>query len=239
MPYFRSPRSDADRLDFMRKVLNASAQDSDAGHLYVSAETRTAVAALTPQMQAAFDAVATHSASRSQEIEERNEAYARLEMYTRDAFEMLRRQVRRLGLPAQIFQHVGLNLDGGSPLPPTPGAWVTIARALIAGEENAVAAGASPFCSPTAAEIQAVLDEVVKEETDVPAADRAFDEAQEALADLRQQADELVGEVMAELRYHLRKMDGPSQRRIMRTYGANFVYVPGEPPDVGDETLPA
>ena len=34
-----------------------------------------------------------------------------------------------------------------------------------------------------------------------------------------------------ELRFNLRKKDGSSQRRIMRTYGANFHYLKGEPVD--------
>lgn len=32
----------------------------------------------------------------------------------------------------------------------------------------------------------------------------------------------------------LRKLDAPSQRRIMRTYGANFYYPKGEQPDPDD-----
>jgi len=36
---------------------------------------------------------------------------------------------------------------------------------------------------------------------------------------------------MDELRYFLRKEDAPSQRRIMRSYGATYRYLPGEPVD--------
>ena len=65
-------------------------------------------------------------------------------------------------------------------------------------------------------------------------ADRAYDEAQEAVAALRGQADELIAEVMDELRFNLRRKDAPSQRRVMRTYGANFSYLKGEPRDADD-----
>ena len=41
----------------------------------------------------------------------------------------------------------------------------------------------------------------------------------------------MISDVMAELRFNLRKKDGSSQRRIMRTYGANFHYLKGEPVD--------
>jgi len=34
---------------------------------------------------------------------------------------------------------------------------------------------------------------------------------------------------MAQLRYVLRRLDAASQRHIMRTYGAEFTYLKGEP----------
>jgi len=67
------------------------------------------------------------------------------------------------------------------------------------------------------------------------AADRSFDQAQEALADLRTQADQMIADVMAELRFTLRSKDAASQRRIMRTYGATFAYLDGEPRDPDDQ----
>lgn len=36
-----------------------------------------------------------------------------------------------------------------------------------------------------------------------------------------------------QLRFALRKLDGPSQRRIMRSYGAYFRPLPGETPEEG------
>ena len=55
------------------------------------------------------------------------------------------------------------------------------------------------------------------------------------------QADELIGDIMAELRMTLRKMDAASQRRIMRTSGARFEYLRGEEvdPDDNDPIVPS
>jgi hypothetical protein len=64
--------------------------------------------------------------------------------------------------------------------------------------------------NPSAAQLQAVLAATMTEAEDVAMADR---------------------DVMAELRFNLRKKDPPSQRRIMRTYGAHFRYLEGEPMD--------
>jgi hypothetical protein len=43
--------------------------------------------------------------------------------------------------------------------------------------------------------------------------------------------------VVEQLRFNLRKKDAPSQRRVMRTYGARFRYLSGEPVDP-DDPLP-
>ncbi len=85
--------------------------------------------------------------------------------------------------------------------------------------------------NPSAAELDALVQSAQTEKEDVAIADREYGQAQEALAALRVQADELIDEVMAQLRYVLRRLEAPSQRRIMRTYGAEFAYLEGEPPD--------
>jgi hypothetical protein len=51
---------------------------------------------------------------------------------------------------------------------------------------------------------------------------------------MRAQADELIADIMAELRLTLRKLDQLSQRRIQRSYGARFKYLQGEPVDPDD-----
>ena len=87
------------------------------------------------------------------------------------------------------------------------------------------------MCNPSAAELQAVLDTARSEFDDVAMADREYDKAQEEIERLRPQADDLIQDVFAELRFNLRKKDDASQRRIMRTYGAEFRYLKGEPED--------
>ena len=61
-----------------------------------------------------------------------------------------------------------------------------------------------------------------------------YDESQAKIAGMRKQADELIADIMAELRLTLRKMDAPSQRRVMRSYGARFSYLKGEQVDEDD-----
>ncbi len=47
-------------------------------------------------------------------------------------------------------------------------------------------------------------------------------------------ADELIADLVDDLEFGLRKMDGPGRRRMMRRYGIRFHYSPGEEPDPDD-----
>ena len=128
-----------------------------------------------------------------------------------------------------------LPLSGDVPNPTTQEEWLALAAQVVQGDADAVAAGHPAMVNPSAARLQAVLAATMTEAEDVAMADRAYDEAQEAVAALRPRADELIEDVMAELRFNLRKKDPPSQRRIMRTYGARFRYLEGEPVDPDEE----
>ncbi len=55
------------------------------------------------------------------------------------------------------------------------------------------------------------------------------------MAEMRETAEELISDIMAELRLTLRKLESPSQRRIQRSYGAQFKYLKGETVDPDDK----
>ncbi len=56
--------------------------------------------------------------------------------------------------------------------------------------------------NPSAAELDAVLKTAQSESDDVAMADRAYDKAQEAIAALRAQADELIAEMLDTTKTH-------------------------------------
>ena len=93
-----------------------------------------------------------------------------------------------------------------------------------------VLAGYPPMANPSAAELAAVLGETRTQAADVPIADQRYIAAQQSIAGMRPQADELIEETVEQLRFALRKLDAATQRRIMRSYGATFIPLPGEPP---------
>ncbi len=47
-------------------------------------------------------------------------------------------------------------------------------------------------------------------------------------------ADELIADLVDDLEFGLRKMDGLSRRRITRRYAVRFYYLAGEKPDPDD-----
>ena len=82
--------------------------------------------------------------------------------------------------------------------------------------------------NPSAAEVKVELDKASAEVDNVSGADSKVDKAQVAAAGDTARADELIGDLVDYLDFATRKLDGPSQRRIMRRYGIKFAYRPGE-----------
>ncbi len=238
MPRFEPPSNDAQRLTFLKRAAATGTDDLAAGNAYVSQGTLDAVNAFLPDFAAAVNALSDKLGARTKEIHERAAALEQLKFCTRDLWEVLKRRARRQGQPAVVLQFYQLPLDGTTPKPTTREEWLTLAGRVVQGDADAVAAGFPPMANPSAAELQAVLEAARSEAGDVAMADRAYDQAQAAVAALRSRADELAAEVMAELRFYLRKEQAPSQRRILRTYGARFRYLPGEPQDEGADEPP-
>ena len=127
-----------------------------------------------------------------------------------------------------------LPLDGSTPSPATGSEWLTIAKTFIEGAKKVEEKGFPVVCCPSPAEIEHKRHLAEKEYNDVASSDRSYDTEQANIADMRREADELIADTMAELRLTLRKLDMPSQRRVMRSYGAQFKYLKGETVDTDD-----
>ncbi len=237
MPYIKKPRSDAERLTWLRRMAETGAQDLLEGRAYLPQPLLTEIAALTPALEAAITETDAKFAGRIKETGERQVALARLQTYVRDYWQGLIRRTARENHNVEVLRMHGLAVEGYLPNPSRDEEWILWAERLIAGDAAAVAAGLPPMCNPTSTEVQTVLDQARSEAADVPQADRLYDEAQAALANLRSPADDLIDQVITYLQLSLRKLDASSQRRIMRTYGVVFAAYEGEElPD--DEVLP-
>ncbi len=178
---------------------------------------------------AALSALPALGSDRSKEVREANAATAIVITYTRDMWEVLKRRVHRLGQPAEVLQFYGLPLDGTIPIYTTNDQWLQAAQTCIEGDAAAVLAGYPAMANPSAAELALVRSAAFTESNDVADADREYDLALAAADALVPEVDLVIEDMMAELRFNLRRMDYPSQRRIQRSYGATFRTLPGEP----------
>lgn len=231
MPKYIAPSSDLERSGMLTRAFETGTEDKAAGRGYLAEETLTALATFAPEFAAKMDAVGEKRAGRSAEAGESKAAQAKLTRYVRDFWAVLGRRMVRREEPAHLRLHYGLPIEGDRPNPSTRDAWLKLAQQVVDGDAKAVKEGFAPMLNPSATEVGEVLAEARKELADVAPADRALDEAETAVAEARPKADELIDDIMADLRYHLRKLDPPSQRRIMRGYGARFISLPGEEPD--------
>ncbi|MCB8982333.1 MAG: hypothetical protein H6659_00750 [Ardenticatenaceae bacterium] len=222
MPAYYKPRNDLARVAFLRQAARTAQLDAAAGDAYLSQSLIDQADAAAQALSAAQLTADSCLSQRSREVEQRNEALQKLAYYVRDFWEVARRRMRRLEQPDAVLTFYGLHLDGATPNPSRAEEWLLIAAHVVQGESQAVAAGYPPMSNPSAAELTAVLETAQTAVSRVTTADRAYDQAQEALAAQRAQADRLIAEMMTELRFALRRHDAPSQRRILRNYGATF-----------------
>ncbi|HSO27040.1 MAG TPA: hypothetical protein VLS48_03155 [Anaerolineales bacterium] len=226
MPAYYKPRNDLARVAFLRKAIRTAQLDAAAGYAYLSQDLIDQADAVAQALSAAQLTASSCLSQRSREVEQRNEALQRLAYYVRDFWEVARRRMRRLEQPDAVLTFYGLPLDGAIPNPSRAEDWLLIAAHVVQGDAQAVTAGYPPMGNPSAAELTAVLETAQTAVGRVTTTDRAYDQAQEALAARRAQADQLIAEIMTELRFALRRKDAPSQRRILRSYGASFADDP-------------
>ena len=236
MPIYRAPRSDAERLAFMKKAIAAAVADAELGTVYADAAFMTIFAAHYEAYDNAYVEVQSTLAARVQETAESSAALDKLKMYVSHVWFSVYHRAKRLGLPDGVLAYYLLNADGSRPALSTRENWESAAGHLIKGDGEAVEAGYTAMAEPTAVELQAVLDASLAEASDVIKADRSYDQAQETLATFRDTADEHIRELRDLVVFGTRKKESSSQRRVLRSYGAKYRYLPGEVVDEGEET---
>ena len=229
MAYFLRPTSFVSRNAFLSRAAATGQMDIDNGRNYLTQDQVNAILTFLAIYKPVIDLLLPAQAGRSKETREKNLALAILQTHVTDLWAVLKRRINRNGEPNEILTYYGLPLDGKNPVMNTETEWANMAAIVVAGDANAVLAGHTAMTNPSAAEVQAALTSYQSEAGDIAEADRDLDLAQADATALVPQADEMIDDVMDALRYNLRKMSFASQRRIMRTYGAQFYFAPGEP----------
>jgi hypothetical protein len=173
-------------------------------------------------------------AGRSKEVRESGSAASELETYIRDVWVVEKRRITREGLPPEVLLYYGLDMNAELPHSGTRAQLLQWGKTIVDGDAAAVAAGYEAIANPSALQVNAKLTAAQTEADQVAMRDRDFDEAQQAVSTGRARAEELIYEVMDQLRFNLRKLDAADQRRVMRSYGATFSYETGEAVDAED-----
>jgi hypothetical protein len=231
MAIFQEPTNDEARLGFHKRALVTAASDKEAGKSYLSEETINNLTEFIPVFEAAIKKINDSLSKRTVEVHEGSEALEHMKTVIRDFWEVIRRRVNRMEQPAGVLTYYELPLSGITPRLTNIEQWFVMADKIIDGDARAVDAGYPAMENPDAEELKEARDKALAERRDIPIADRVYDDAQAEVEGLRPRAIELIEDVMADLRHSLRKLDEPSQRRIMRSYGATFKYNNGEPED--------
>ncbi|MCA9936708.1 MAG: hypothetical protein H6662_01580 [Ardenticatenaceae bacterium] len=237
MPIYRVPRSDVTRLAFMKKAIQTAALDKEMGNAYADDALMADFSAHYTAYDAAFVEMRGALGNRVRETAESTAVFEKLKMYISHAWTSIYHRVLRLDLPAGILTYYRLHADGSRPaMTQAREAWALAARQIIQGDGAAVLAGYTAMAEPTAVELQAILDAYITKTGDTQQADRKYDQAQADLATYREPADALIKELRDRIVFGTRKLDASSQRRILRSYGAQYRYLPHERQDEGQET---
>lgn len=229
--------SDNGRSHVLRTTANTAQNDAAKGEAYLSTETLNSVIAFIPNWEQKLLQVNQYLSQREKEIREKNVALDFLDTVVRDVWEVEKRRVKRLALPAEVLTYYQLPLSGLIPKMSKEQDLFAIASKILTGDAEAVIAGYDTISNPSVSEVLQALDAAIKEKSDIAPADRAYDKAEEEVLNLRPQADELISDIVDELKFNLRKRDGASQRRIIRSYGIEISYTTGNIPSDENELI--
>jgi hypothetical protein len=227
--------SDNGRTSVLSKALETAKTDKGNNQHFISDETLYSVESFLPEWVACVTVVNKFLSLREKEVREKNIATHQLETVVRDLWDVAKRRIRRRKEPAEVLSYYQLPLSGIVPKFLKEKELLAISAKVIEGDQQAVAAGYPAMANPDALELKEALDIAQKEISDVAPADREYDQAEEAVEKLREQADLLISDIVDELKFNLRRKDAASQRRIILSYGIEIDYTNG---GSKDESVP-
>jgi len=135
----------------------------------------------------------------------------------------LNNAILRNELPASDKGHYQLPINKrGQPKLTTDDELMLWAKNVISGEAARVAAGGTPLSNPSSAQLQNQLNLFDPLYTELTTRKTALDDAQEAVAALWPEADDILKDIWDEVLFHFRKDDPPSLRRKAREWGLAY-----------------
>lgn len=223
MPKVKYPGNDITRKTMMDMAINSDTSDNESGSSFLMPQTRKTLNKLSPSFSELVVTQSDSSGVRQREVREKNEILSTLRIFCSHGAQSVRNRVIRNEEPVEILTNYGISTSGTMPKYSVSNEIITQAEQLIAGDAKTVEEGFPGMVNPTAEEIKAVVDLAKKELFDVSKADRIVDNAEAELSMLRAEVDLLIRDIFSDLNYTLRHEEDSSRRRIMRSYGIEFV----------------
>ena len=232
MPQLIAPRSNMKCLSLLQTSLKKAEEDLAAGKIYLAEETVQSITAIIGLYEQQVTAMSKHLGVRSQELKEENEAIRQTELTIRHLWTAIKNRVIRLNQPVSVLNFYGLPQDGK--VPKSVGIKndvIVMADRICEGDAQAVAQGYDPVLNPSAEELKQYRDIAKKEADEAREAVAAYNEAQDKISEIRPQVNQLIRDVIDEMKFFLRRKDAVTRRKIMGSYGFSFKYMEGETRD--------
>lgn len=232
MAYLVLPKSDLKRLEVLDRTIVTATNDAELGISFIPEKLLTEAQELKVKFQTVYEQSNASLSARQKEVREKNESFTKLDVLVRDFFDGLKRRTFRLNHPAEVLRYYNITASGELPDFRKESDLIKAAENILLGDNKAAEASYPAMSNPSAEEVALALNAAKKELGDIAPADRAFNEVQKGLSELREPVDEMIGEIVAYIQFALRKESNSNARRIMRTYGFEYRYLKGEPEEV-------
>jgi len=239
MPFRRLPDSDNTRTNALQTA-REKADATDPAQWAISPETKARIDAILPQWKTEVTERGSALSEQLEASKEEDEAQAFCALTSTHFI-----QVFNLGITRGVYKESDrafYGIDGNDSNTPhitTEAETTRWAMAIIDGDAERMADGvAAPMVNPSAADVQAALDDWQARHTTQSSTKDTYDKEQEDVEGMRPEVDDLIIDIWDEVEFTYRKDDAPSKRRKAREWGVFYATRPGEEPENGEELPP-
>lgn len=222
MPKLSRPRSDDARFTSLVEISNSHKKDCETGKSLLTERLVSEIDTLIVPYRQTMSDVTSHKHRRAKEVSEKNDSLLTLRHYIRHFLSGLRNRVIREKLPKTLLTLYHLPQSGQLPQLSLSPQLVVTAQKLVQSDESAVEKGYEPMSNPSAEQLAVAIAAAKTEIDGTINIDKELNEVEERLAKHRSSADALIGDVIDELLFNLRKLPSSDQRRVMRNYGFSY-----------------
>ena len=217
------PKSNDDRLDFLRKAATVASEDQAAESSILTDELVARSLSLYQKYDSKYVKLGLARTEKSAQIKNKNDAEKKLRQIISHFNACVSMRNQRLEVPESFLKIYQMPSDESISACRTLTKLIRLANNCIRGDELSVLKGQEPMVNPSPADVQKLIEygELVEKEEN--AADRNLVGIQNELDKLLVPLNELRTDMQTQFNKANRDMEPSRQRRIMRRYGFGFV----------------